>query len=267
MATKAKKTTPASAPKTRKTSASPSFREDKKPAIRARQKQKKTGLSWLRPKFSLASLPKPSVLADIGLTAVGIALIFFALIAYGQLRFGEQTIFGNGFGVFATRFFGRTASFGLVVVFFCGLYLAIVRRISSKPFSFNWKLFAAFLGVYLYISWVIQRFNVTGHPFQSVEFGGGLVAAAVDRFSVAAIGTIGTAILLIFLGMLIAFLVWDKSVRLLPENWEMKLNFTRKLIRRLKALLLIPDDENVAPETEMRLQLKPLRRPDRKSVV
>ena len=92
---------------------------------------------------------------------------------------------------------------------------------------------------------------------ESVEFGGGLVAAAVDRFSVAAIGTIGTAILLIFLGMLIAFLVWDKSVRLLPENWEMKLNFTRKLIRRLKALLLIPDDENVAPETEMRLQLKP----------
>lgn len=258
MATKAKKTTPASAPKTRKTSASPSFREDKKPAIRARQKQKKIGLAWLRPKFSLASLPKPSVLADIGLTAVGIALIFFALIAYGQLRFGEQTIFGNGFGVFATRFFGRTASFGLVVVFFCGLYLAIVRRISSKPFSFNWKLFAAFLGVYLYISWVIQRFNVTGHPFQSVEFGGGLVAAAVDRFSVAAIGTIGTAILLIFLGMLIAFLVWDKSVRLLPENWETKLNFTRKLIRRLKALLLIPDDENVAPETEMRLQLKPL---------
>ena len=173
MATKAKKTTPASAPKTRKTSASPSFREDKKPAIRARQKQKKTGLSWLRPKFSLASLPKPSVLVEIGLTAAGIALIFFALIAYGQLRFGEQTIFGNGFGDFATRFFGRTASFGLVVVFFCGLYLAVVRRINSKPFSFNWKLFAAFLGVYFYISWVIQRFNVTGHPFQSVEFGGG----------------------------------------------------------------------------------------------
>lgn len=250
--------TRAAATKPKTKSNSVAFREDKKPAMRARMKQQKKSAAKTRQyNFSLKSLPSPETVANAVVMGFGLVLMFAALIAFGQLQSGEKAIFGKALGKAATGFFGQTVYIGLTLTFALGFYLTAVRYF-AKAFVFNWRA-VGFIGVfYFYVSWVIQRLTVTNHPFENTDFGGGLVAAAIDRFSVAAIGTIGTVVVLLFLGVIFVFLIWEKTTRLLPEGWESKLNVPRKFIRRVKELLLIPDDDNLTPESEIKLRLKPL---------
>lgn len=183
--------------------------------------------------------------------------MFSALIAFGQLQSGEKAIIGNALGKAATGLFGQTVHIGLTLAFALGFYITAVRYF-AKEFLFNWRAVGFISAFYVYVCWLIQRLTVTHHPFENTDFGGGAVAAAIDRFSVAAIGTVGTFIVLLFLGIVFVFLIWEKTTRLLPEGWESKLNIPRKFTRRVKELLLIPDEENLTPDSEMKLKLKPL---------
>lgn len=243
---------------------SSAFRKEKLPAIKARQKQaeKTTGQTTKSSlKNLLARLPSFKTVVDTTVTTIGVILIFCALFAFGSIKFPTRGTLFDGFGEAAYYLFGQTAPAGIVVVFLIGVWMSVIRKI-PKSFTFNWRLFGGLSGFYFYILLVLQRINATNNPFESYENGGGAIAAAVDRFSVGAVGVFGTILAQIFLGFLFLFLLWEKFTAILPENLESKLNLTRRIKRNLKAALLIPDEENLTPDADIALQLKPLAEKD-----
>ncbi len=208
-------------------------------------------------RFSLNSLPDLSTILSYALYAIAIFLIFAPPIAFGQLWVGEDSIFGRSFGDGAVRLFGQMTNLGLFAVCALGVYLFICLRFPEKV-TFQFRPVAFLTLFFLFISWIIQRSTTTNHPFEEVSYGGGAIVAAVDQFMVAAIGTIGTVFLMMILGLGFLYVIWERVTRFLPDDLSEKLSFTRRITAKAKELLLIPDDKNAVPDSDERIELKPL---------
>lgn len=215
----------------------PTYRNTKKPAIRARSKKPKT-IAERKNRKVIQPSEQIRIIAEWILVILGIILLMGGTFALGSLAFHEMNNVTRSYAEFLRGLFGKTAGFVSLLTLGFGAWMLFFRKLETN-LRFSWKLTLCLAALYLYITLLIQRFAVIQAPFGTSADGGGRLAEAIDRQLVGALGNAGLLILYFFLGVVFLLVGWRFVSRRYENQIQQNIETTSTLIDKAKTMFLI----------------------------
>lgn len=230
----------------------PTYRNNKKPAIRARAKAPKT-IAERKNRKAIQPSDQIRRIAEWLLIILGIVLLFSGTIALGSLAFHEMNDMTREAAASLRGVFGKTAGFISLVALGFGAWLLFFRKIKTD-FTISWKIFAYLIALFVYITLLMQRSAVIQAPFGTSANGGGVLAELIDQQFVRAIGNAGVLILYFFLGVVFLLIAWRAISRRYSDQIQQNIESTSTMLDKAKTMFLInhqkDKEEDDAPVIE-----------------
>lgn len=230
----------------------PTYRNNKKPAIRARAKAPKT-IAERKNRKAIQPSDQIRRIAEWLLIIFGIVLLFSGTIALGSLAFHEMNDMTREAAASLRGIFGKTAGFISLVTLVFGAWLLFFRKIKTD-FTISWKIFVYLIALFVYITLLMQRSAVIQAPFGTSANGGGVLAELIDQQFVRAIGSAGVLILYFFLGVVFLLIAWRVISRRYSEQIQQNIESTSTMLDKAKTMFLInhqkDEEEDDAPVIE-----------------
>ncbi|NMA12405.1 MAG: DNA translocase FtsK [Chloroflexi bacterium] len=230
----------------------PTYRNNKKPAIRARAKAPKT-IAERKNKKAIQPSDQIRRIAEWLLVIIGIVLLFSGTFALGSLAFHEMNDMTGQVAASLRGVFGKTAGFISLLTLAFGAWLLFFRKIKTD-FSISRKIFAYLIALFVYITLLIQRFAVIQTPFGTSANGGGVLAEVIDQQFVRAIGNVGVLILYFFMGVVFLLIAWRAISRRYSDQIQQNIESTSMMLDKAKTMFLINhqkgEEEDDAPVIE-----------------